>query len=132
MVSTLLTTDIVEGGLLSCAIGGGVALGQFLGAFFATYGGFIRWKLLFTCVCMTAFTGALAGVTLDRPAASALATLSAIMIGAMESLAITLVTIVIANQSELGTGAGVFGSLRSMCGVVASMYLPIFSVVSHV
>jgi len=120
MVAVLFTSDIVEGGLLSCAIGGGVCCGQFFGAFFATYGGHIKWKLFLTCLLMTAFTGALAGVTTDRNGASALATLSAIMIGAMESMAITLVTIVISDQSELGTGVGAFGSLRAMSGVVAS------------
>ncbi|KAI1615921.1 siderophore iron transporter [Exophiala viscosa] len=82
--------------------------------------------VIVTCVggmlyySQNAFTGALAGVTTDQNGASALATLSAIMIGAMESMAITLVTIVISDQSELGTGVGAFGSLRAMSGVVAT------------
>jgi len=119
MVATLFTTDIVKGGLLSCAIGGGVGCGQFLGALLATWGGNIRWKLIFATVACTAFTAALAGAE-TQGKGSALATLASISIGVLESLAVTLVTIVIDDQAELGAAGGAFGSIRSMGGVLAS------------
>jgi len=119
MVATVFTTDIVYGGLLSCAIGGGVGLGQFLGSILATPGGHIRWKLIASTVLTTAFTAGLAGAK-TRETAVALAVLASVFIGVLESLAVTMVTIVIVDQRELGTAGGAFGSLRSMGGVVAS------------
>ncbi|KAK4934506.1 hypothetical protein LTR10_024253 [Elasticomyces elasticus] len=119
MVGALITSDIVEAGLLSCAIGGGVGAGQFLGSLLASPGGHIRWKLIFSVVAFTAFSAGLAGAKI-RGTASALATLASVFIGALESLAVTMVTIVIPDQSELGAAGGAFGSIRSMGGVLAT------------
>ncbi|KAK5022839.1 hypothetical protein LTR13_011403 [Exophiala sideris] len=122
MVGALITSDIVEAGLLSCAIGGGVGAGQFLGSLLASPGGHIRWKLIFSVVAFTAFSAGLAGAKI-RGTASALATLASVFIGALESLAVTMVTIVIPDQSELGAAGGAFGSIRSMGGVLATAIL---------
>ena len=119
MVATLFTSDLVKAGLLSCAIGGGVGAGQFSSSLWATPGGFFRWKLFISVVLCTAFAGGLAGAK-TQAAASALAVLAAFFIGALESLAGVAVTIVIKDQTEIGVGAGVYGSLRSLAGVLAS------------
>ncbi|KAK4936010.1 hypothetical protein LTR10_023057 [Elasticomyces elasticus] len=118
-VGVLFTTDIVYAGLLSCAIGGGVALGQTIGGIILTPGGNQRWKLFASTIGTTALTVALAGGT-QRETAAALATCAAICIGVLESLAVVGVTIVIEDPSEMGAGAGAFGSIRSVGGVLAT------------
>ena len=121
MIATLFTTDIVKGGLLSCAIGGGVAAGQFSAALWATPGGMFRWKLFFSVICCTAFTAGLAGAK-TQATASALAVMSAYFIGALESLAGVALTLVIKDQTEIGVAVGVYGSIRSVGGALASEY----------
>ena len=122
MIATLFSTDIVYGGLLSCAIGGGTAAGQFGGSLIATPGGHMRWKLIFVTACLTAFVGGMAGARQDQAVASALITLGSASLGAIEALAIGVVTIVIDDQKEMGVASGVFSSLRSVGGVVASKW----------
>lgn len=119
MVGVLFTQDIVRGGLLSCAIGGGVAAGQFSASLWATPGGFFRWKLFLSVCACTAFTAGLAGAKTEATA-SALAVMSAFFIGALESLAGVALTIVIKDQTEIGVAVGVYGSIRSIAGALAS------------
>ena len=119
MVATLFTTDVVEAGLLSVAIGGGVALGQFGASIIAVPGGNLRWKLFFSVAACTAFSAGLAGAK-TRETASALATLCSIFIGAIESIAGVAVTIVLKDQTEIGAAAGAYGSIRSVAGVIAT------------
>lgn len=120
MVSTLFTTDVVYGGLVSCAIGGGTVGGQIIGSISAVPGGHLRYKIMFGTLCMTVFIAGMAGAGQNQAIASALATLGSISVGAVETWMVTLVTIVIDDQSEMGTAAGVFGSIRSAGGVLAS------------
>lgn len=122
MVATLFTDDIVKAGLLSCAIGGGVGAGQFTASLWATPGGLFRWKLFGSVIMCTVFTGAMAGAK-NQATASALIVIGSYFIGALESLAGVAVTIVIKDQTELGVAAGVYGSIRSLAGVIASMFL---------
>lgn len=124
MVASLYTQDIVEGGLISCAIGGGVCCGQFIGSWIAVPGGRMKYKLMFVTAGLTAFTAGLAGCTENKAAGSACATLAGICVGVLEVMVSTTVTIVLDDQSEMGTGAGVFGSLRGAGGVLASKYYP--------
>lgn len=44
------------------------------------------------------------------------------MVGLLELFVSTAVTVVIEDQSEIGTASGVFGSIRASAGVLASMY----------
>ena len=120
MIATLFSTDIVYGGLLSTAIGGGTAAGQFGGSLIATPGGHMRWKLIIVTACLTAFVGGMAGAKQNQAVASALITLGSASLGAIEALAIGVVTIVIDDQKEMGVASGVFSSLRSVGGVIAS------------
>ena len=121
MVAALFTTDIVEQGLQSTSIGGGVALGQLAASLLATPGGMLRWKIFGTVVVCTIFTAALAGARSPATAAG-LSTIASICIGALESFAGVAVTIVIKDQTEIGTAAGAYGSIRSAAGVLASEY----------
>lgn len=122
MVAALFTTSITKVGLLSVAIGGGVGLGQFGASLVATPGGMLRWKIFTAVLVCTACTAGLAGAT-EQATASGLATVAAICIGALESFAGVAVTIVIKDQTEIGTAAGVYGSIRSLGGVLATAIL---------
>jgi hypothetical protein len=122
MIATLFTTDVVYGGLLSTAIGGGTAAGQFGGSLIATPGGHMKWKLIIVTACLTAFVGGMAGAKQNQAVASALITLGSASLGAIEALAIGVVTIVIDDQKEMGVASGVFSSLRSVGGVIASKF----------
>ena len=121
MVAALFTDNIVRAGLLSVAIGGGVALGQLGASIIATPGGNLRWKIFASVVVSTALTAGLAGAK-NESVASGLATVSSIGVGALESFAGVAVTIVIKDQTEIGTAAGVYGSIRSAAGVLASKW----------
>ena len=124
MVAFLYTTDIVEGGLVSCCVGGGVVAGQFFGSWLAVPGGHLKYKLMFVTAGLCAFVAGLAGATNSQALGSTLAVLSGLMVGLLEVSVSTMVTIVIEDQSEMGTGAGVFGSLRGAGGVLASKFDP--------
>ncbi len=80
----------------------------------------MRWKLIFVTAALTAFVGGMAGARQNQAVASALITLGSASLGAIEALAIGVVTIVIDDQKEMGVASGVFSSLRSVGGVVAS------------
>lgn len=120
MVAVLLTSDVVDAGLVSSSVGGGVCAGEFVFMIISTWGGRLKWKLAVCCAGLTAFIGGVAGATGSKPTAAALATLGGVMVGGLELLCATLVTIVIHDQSEMGSAAGIYGSIRSAAGVIAS------------
>ena len=122
MVATLFTSDIVEGGLLTCGIGGGVAAGQFTSVLYAKPGGFFRWKLFFSVVACTIFTASLAAAK-TQATASGLIVLSAYFIGVLEGLIGIGITIILEDQTEIGVAVGVYGSIRSVMGALASELL---------
>lgn len=76
MVATLFETDVIKGGLVSCAVGGGVCAGQFLASWLTLPGGHIRAKLVFVSSGMTAFLAGLAGATDSETTATALAVMA--------------------------------------------------------
>lgn len=80
----------------------------------------MKWKFILVTAALTGFVGGMAGVGYSQMTASALITMGSVSLGAIEALAIGVVTIVIEDQKEMGVASGVFGSLRSVGGVVAS------------
>jgi hypothetical protein len=122
MVATLYTTDVVEAGLVSSCIGGGVAAGMIIGSFIAVPGGHFRFKLIFSAFGTCAFVAGLAGATRSQAIGSALAVMGGFMVGLLEVFVSIAVTIVIDDQSEIGLAVGVFGSIRAAAGVLASKF----------
>lgn len=122
MVAALYTTDIIEGGLVATCIGAGVVAGQFIGAWIAVPGGMLRLKLIFISCALCAFIAGLAGATNSQATGSALAVCGGLAVGLLEVIVSTVVTIIIDDQSEIGTAAGVFGSIRAAAGVLASKF----------
>lgn len=130
-------------GWLSCAVGGGTLAGQVLGGLFAVRIGAIKYQMVLAACMMTAFIGGLAAqtphnrqyvkhdhfvrLTLTKFSLStAFATLGSFGVGYIEILAATAATFVIRNQRQMGTPNGIFGSIRSAGGVLATtIYLTI-------
>lgn len=82
----------------------------------------MKFKLIFYTAGLCAFAGGLAGSTHSVGIGEALAYCTGLFIGLLEVTISTVVTIVIDDQSEIGTAAGVFGSLRGAAGVIASEF----------
>jgi hypothetical protein len=82
----------------------------------------LKYKLIFMSCGLCAFVAGLAGATHSQAVGSALAVCGGFMVGLLEVIVSTAVTIVIDDQSEIGTAAGVFGSIRAAAGVLASKY----------
>lgn len=80
----------------------------------------MKYKQIFYMSGLCAFTAGLAGSTGSAAVGTAMAVLAGVFIGLLEVTVSTAVTIVIDDQSEIGTAGGVFGSLRAMFGVIAS------------
>jgi hypothetical protein len=80
---------------------------------------------MFVTAGMVGFIGAVASAGSDQAMGTALVTCGSIMVGFLEIVLATVVTIVVDDQSEMGTAAGVFGSLRSAGGVLASELSPL-------
>ncbi|OAG42658.1 hypothetical protein AYO21_03243 [Fonsecaea monophora] len=119
MVAALFTTDVVLGGLYTCAIAASTSLGQASGSALAVPGGHAREKLILSAMAMTGFIGGMAGVGQSKVISTVLVALGSLAVGLIEGLAIGIVTVVI-DQKELGVGGGVFGSVRTLGGVLAT------------
>lgn len=120
MVAALYTQDVITAGLVASCIGSGVCAGQFIGSWIAVPGGMLKYKLIFISCGLCAFVAGLAGATDSQATGSALAVMGGVMVGLLEVIVSTAVTIVIDDQSEIGTAAGVFGSIRAAAGVLAT------------
>ncbi|KAK3672123.1 hypothetical protein LTR78_008094 [Recurvomyces mirabilis] len=126
MVGSLYTSDPIKGGLVASCIGAGVCAGQTIGSWIAVPGGHMKLKLIVISSGLCAFVAALSGATDSQAIGSALAVCAGLMVGLLEVIVSTIVTIVIADQSEIGAAAGVFGSIRSLAGVLATaIYLSV-------
>lgn len=62
-VGTLYTTDIMEIGWQSCAVGGGVLLGQIIGGFSLSYVPKVKWQSIAACVIGGGFISSLASIS---------------------------------------------------------------------
>ncbi|KIW76455.1 hypothetical protein Z517_11201 [Fonsecaea pedrosoi CBS 271.37] len=128
-LTVLYSTDTMKVGWLSCAVGGGVQAGQVIGGLIAMRIGHINWQMVFASIVMAVFIGGLAAQTKDTLALStAFATLGSFGVGYIENLAATAATFVIKDQKQMGTSNGIFGSIRSAGGVLATtIYLVILT-----
>lgn len=60
VLGVLYTTDVMELGWLSCAVGGGTVAGQVVGGVIAMRIGRIKAQMIFSATVMSVFIGALA------------------------------------------------------------------------
>lgn len=121
MASTLYPAPIDVLGWKFCAAAGMIVFGDFVGLVLASY---IRRLRIFMVGCMlvgTAFTGAVAvGNQHNQPLTVSLLVIGCFFLGVVEAIAITLTSIAIDDQNDIGTAVGVAASFRSLAGAIAS------------
>ncbi|KAJ4357492.1 uncharacterized protein N0V89_002068 [Didymosphaeria variabile] len=118
---------VMWGGLVSCIVGIGITFGEIIGGTFAKSLGHWKYQCLTVITLGTLFLGLAALSKPDTPGMTiSFMMLATIFVGWNEALVLPICTIVIPDQAEIGTAAGVAGSSRSAISTVAST---IYSVV---
>ncbi|OAG10688.1 MFS general substrate transporter [Paraphaeosphaeria sporulosa] len=118
---------LMWGGVVSSVVGIGITLGEIIGGGFAKHLGHWKLQCLTVITLGTLFLGLAALCKPDTPGmAIAFMMLATTFVGWNEALVLPICTIVIPDQAEIGTAAGVAGSSRSAISTVAST---IYSVV---
>ncbi|EON68727.1 hypothetical protein W97_07985 [Coniosporium apollinis CBS 100218] len=128
MAGALFTTDITDVGWLSCAVGGGLLLGQIMGGFGVRFIPKMKWQMTIASVFMVAFVAALASSTeYTRTRTVAFLILGTVSAGYIEN--ITLSTFgLIWDPEDIGLSAGAAGAIRTASGAIAaSMYSSILN-----
>ncbi|KAL2208451.1 MFS general substrate transporter [Sarocladium strictum] len=118
-----------EGGVMTNAwyssfVGLWITVGQVLGGFAAKRLGYIKWQIVVTVFISGIFFGCTATSTPDSKArAAAFVAVGTFMIGWAESLAITVVTLTVWDQTKLGSASGLAGSIRFfITSIAATVY----------
>ncbi|KAH8640609.1 hypothetical protein IG631_03550 [Alternaria alternata] len=128
MVSSLFTTDITKIGWLSCAVGGGLLLGQILGGAGVRYLPRMKIQMTVAAVITTAFVAAVAAsneTTEDRT--TALLLIGTIAAGYIENLTLSS-TAYLWDPADIGLVTGVMGAIRTgLSAIATSMYSSILA-----
>ncbi|KAF2278923.1 fungal trichothecene efflux pump [Westerdykella ornata] len=128
MIGALFTTDVKETGWLSCAVGGGLLLGQLLGGLGLRY--LPRMKIQMTvasiiCVAFVASVAASNATTKQRTTAFLL--MGSIGAGYVENLTLSA-TAYLWDPADMGLVLGALGAIRTAVSAVAtSMYSSILA-----
>ncbi|KAL1891973.1 hypothetical protein Sste5346_007317 [Sporothrix stenoceras] len=108
-------------GWLSSLVGLGIIAGQVFGGMAAKYIQHYKLQCTVTLILSGIFFGTMATSTVDSKArSSTIMTLGVFFVGWAESLAITMITLSISNQQELGSAGGLAGSVRFLIVSIAS------------
>ncbi|KAH7067151.1 fungal trichothecene efflux pump [Paraphoma chrysanthemicola] len=128
MVSSLFTTDVTEIGWLSCAVGGGLLLGQILGGAGVRYLPRMKIQMTVAAVFTTAFVGAVAASRPNtRDQTTALLLIGTIAAGYIENLTLSS-TAYLWDPADMGLVTGVMGAIRTgLSAIATSMYSSILS-----
>ncbi|KAI4913617.1 hypothetical protein J4E90_005336 [Alternaria incomplexa] len=128
MVSSLFTTDITKIGWLSCAVGGGLLLGQILGGAGVRYLPRMKIQMTVAAVITTAFVAAVAAsdeTTEQRT--TALLLIGTIAAGYIENLTLSS-TAYLWDPADIGLVTGVMGAIRTgLSAIATSMYSSILA-----
>ncbi|KAF1846076.1 fungal trichothecene efflux pump [Cucurbitaria berberidis CBS 394.84] len=128
MVSSLFTTNITEIGWLSCAVGGGLLLGQILGGAGVRFLPKMKYQMTVAGILTTAFVAAVAASTPNtRNQTTALLLLGTIAAGYIENLTLSS-TAYLWDPADMGLVTGVMGAIRTgLSAIATSMYSSILS-----
>ena len=146
VVGTLYTTDIMEIGWQSCAVGGGVLLGQIIGGLSLSYVPKVKWQSIAAAAIGGGFISSLASISpLHHTAAVAQAMIGlicksklkridtqrvlteTIVVGIIDNITFPGVTLLWEAQ-DIGLATGVLGSIRGMGGAVAqALYVSVLN-----
>ncbi|KAF2102793.1 fungal trichothecene efflux pump [Rhizodiscina lignyota] len=128
MAGALYSTDVQEVGWLSCAVGGGLLLGQVAAGLGVKYIPRMKIQMTVAAVILTAFCAALASSTQHtRSRTVGFLLIAAISAGYVENLTLSTMALVW-DPADIGLVAGVLGAIRTAAGAIAtSMYSSILS-----
>ncbi|KAF2013879.1 fungal trichothecene efflux pump [Aaosphaeria arxii CBS 175.79] len=128
MIGALFTTDIKETGWLSCAVGGGLLLGQILGGVGVRYLPKMKIQMTVAAVICTAFVAALAASNAStQNQTTALLLIGTIGAGYIENLTLSS-TAYLWDPADMGLVTGVLGAIRTAISAIAtSMYSSILA-----
>ncbi|KIW00482.1 uncharacterized protein PV09_08005 [Verruconis gallopava] len=119
-IGVLYETSVMNVGWWSCVIGAGAVIGQTLCGALVRVLRKQKWQLVFTTLCLVAFTGGMAAATTKtRSMALAFVLLASIALGYLENTAFTIASFCL-PPGDLGLALGLLGCVRSSIATVAS------------
>jgi len=109
------------GAWLASFVGLFIVLGEIVGGMCAKQIGKVKYQCIVTLFLGAIFFASVATCTPDtKVRACVLVSFGVFFVGWTESIAITMVTVSLNNQQELGTGSGVAGSIRFLISAISS------------
>lgn len=128
LIGALFTTDVGETGWLSCAVGGGLLLGQISGGIGIRYLPRMKIQMTVAAVIMVTFVAAMASVNeYSRTRSVIFLLIATTCAGYIENLTLSSMALVW-EPEDIGLVAGAMGSIRTACSSIAtSLYVSILS-----
>lgn len=121
MVFRLYTNDQVYGSALSCVVGSGILLGQIVSSMLSKCIGKQKWQLVVSTTIFTGLLGGVACATVDnKNTVIGLLFVGFFFVGCVEGIGITMSSLLLNDQSEIGTAVGLAGTVRSGFSTPAS------------
>jgi hypothetical protein len=128
MIGALFTTDVKKTGWLSCAVGGGLLLGQILGGAGVRYLPRMKIQMTVASVLTVAFVAAVASSNASTETrTTALLLIGTIGAGYVENLTLSS-TAYLWDPADMGLVTGVMGAIRTAISAIAtSLYSSILT-----
>lgn len=128
MIGALFTTDVQKTGWLSCAVGGGLLLGQILGGAGVRYLPRMKIQMTVSAIITVAFVAALASSNASTETrTTTLLLIGTIGAGYIENLTLSS-TAYLWDPADMGLVTGVMGAIRTAISAIAtSMYSSILT-----
>ncbi|KAF1991550.1 fungal trichothecene efflux pump [Aulographum hederae CBS 113979] len=128
MISSLFTTDVQEVGWLSCAVGGGMLLGQLAGGFGIRFIPRMKIQMLAASVIVVGFVAALASSNAStRGRTIAFLLIGSMAVGYVENLTLSAIAL-LWDPEDIGLIGGTLAVIRTSAGAIAtSMYSSILA-----
>lgn len=129
LVFGVYTSDLFYGSALSSIVGACIVMGQIIGGLLSKRMGKQKWQLVISTAAFMGLLGAVSCVTVDnKNTVIGLLIVGCFFAGWVEGIGLAMATILIDDQSEIGTALGVAGSVRSTVSTVAAaIYLTVLS-----
>lgn len=127
-ISVMYTQDQFQIGLMSCAVGSTVLLGQIFAGFLVKAIGKQKWQLFAMALSMTVCIGSMAATNQHtRGGAIALVCLAGIFLGYLELVTLTIAPFCLA-AADIGLATNILASFRSaMASLAISVYVTILN-----
>lgn len=115
--------------ILASLVGLGLLAGEIIGGLLAATLGRTKIQMIFAVLCAGIFFGCVAVATPNtKNLACALVFIGCFFVGWVENVCLSLTTIALDDQNEIGTGAGVAGSVRAAISTISqTVYVVVLS-----